>query len=54
VEGAGSALISNNLISGAGQGAILGMRWAEPATGDLAHDGADAFAHLTIRNNRSS
>jgi uncharacterized secreted repeat protein (TIGR03808 family) len=53
VEGAGSALIADNLIAGAERGAILGMRWAEPVTGDLAEDGAEAFPHLTIRGNRA-
>ena len=38
-EGAGPAIIADNLISGAEQGAILGMRWAEVATAELI-DGA--------------
>ena len=38
VEGAGSAVISDNVIDGARNGAIVGYRWAEPATGDLAVD----------------
>ena len=54
VEGAGVAVISDNLISGATDGAIRGMRWAEPASGDLALGGADAFPHLTIERNRIS
>ncbi len=48
VEGAGAALISNNLISGADKGAILGMRWAEVVTGDLAEGGAEDYPHLAI------
>jgi uncharacterized secreted repeat protein (TIGR03808 family) len=54
VEGAGAAVISDNLISGATSAAIRGMRWAEPASGDLALGGADAFPHLTIERNRIS
>ena len=36
VEGAGSAMISDNLISGAVDGAIVGTRWAEIVSRDLA------------------
>ena len=35
-------------------GAIVGYRWAEPATGDLAVDGAGGHANLTIERNRVS
>ena len=52
VDGAGSAIISNNLIAGADRGAIVGMRWAERASGDLSQTGAEQFPHLTIANNR--
>ena len=51
VEGSGPALISNNLIAGAEKGAILGMRWADVATDDLAERGATEFPHLTIEGN---
>jgi uncharacterized secreted repeat protein (TIGR03808 family) len=54
VDGAGSAVISDNLISGADQGAIVGMRWAEPATGDLALSGADRYPQLLVERNRVS
>jgi uncharacterized secreted repeat protein (TIGR03808 family) len=54
VEGAGSAVISDNLISGATSAAIRGMRWTEPASGDLALGGAAAFPHLMIERNRVS
>ena len=36
VEGAGSAVISDNVIDGAQNGAIVGYRWADAVTGDLA------------------
>jgi len=52
VDGAGSAIISNNLIAGAERGAIVGMRWAERASDDLLHTSAGQFPHLTIANNR--
>lgn len=52
VDGAGSAIIGNNVIAGADRGAIVGMRWAERASGDLSQSGAEQFPHLTIANNR--
>ena len=54
VEGAGPTIIANNLISGAEQGAILGMRWDDVATGDLAEAGAEEWPHLTIEGNRGA
>jgi uncharacterized secreted repeat protein (TIGR03808 family) len=50
--GAGHAVISGNLISGARLGAIVGMEWAKPVTGDLAKDGAARYPQLTIANNQ--
>ena len=54
VDGAGAAVISDNLISGAGDGAVVGMRWAETATGDLALTGARGYPHLQVERNRVS
>ena len=54
VDGAGSAVISDNMISGADKGAVVGMRWTEPVTGDLALSGADKFPRLLIERNRVS
>jgi uncharacterized secreted repeat protein (TIGR03808 family) len=54
VEGAGAALIADNLISRAEQGAILGMRWEEVATNDLTDGGAEVWPHLTIEGNRTA
>lgn len=53
-EGTGAAVISDNVIDGAADGAIVGYQWTKPATGDLALDGAGAFANLTIERNRVS
>lgn len=53
-DGTGPAVISDNLIDGATNGAIVGYRWAKPATGDLARDGAGGLANLTIERNRVS
>lgn len=52
VEGTGSAIISGNVIDGARDGAIVGYRWAERATGDLAADDSERFANLTIARNQ--
>ncbi|WP_292645041.1 TIGR03808 family TAT-translocated repetitive protein, partial [Mesorhizobium sp.] len=54
VEGAGTAVISDNVIDGAQNGAIVGHRWAEPVTGDLASSGNAGYAHLTIERNHVS
>jgi uncharacterized secreted repeat protein (TIGR03808 family) len=53
-DGAGSAVISDNLIAGATSGAIVGMRWTEAATGDLAQSGADRYPRLLVERNRVS
>jgi len=49
--GAGSAVIADNLISGARRGAIVGMDRHAAVTSDLAND-AQRFAHVTISGNR--
>jgi len=54
VEGTGSAVISDNLISGAGRGAVVAMRWSDPASGDLARSGAADFPNLMVERNRVS
>ena len=51
-NGAGAALIADNLIAGAKRGAIVGMEWKKPVTGDLAVTGAARYAHLAISGNR--
>ncbi|OBZ95934.1 Tat protein [Pararhizobium polonicum] len=52
VEGAGTALIADNLFQDVRNGAILGYRWNDKATGDLIDGGSAAFAHLTLSGNR--
>jgi uncharacterized secreted repeat protein (TIGR03808 family) len=54
VEGTGSAVISDNVIDGTKNGAIVGHRWAEPATGDLASFEKSGFANLTVEQNHVS
>jgi uncharacterized secreted repeat protein (TIGR03808 family) len=52
VPGAGSALISANVVTGFRRGAIIGMDHARPITGELAKDGTQPHAHLSITGNR--
>jgi uncharacterized secreted repeat protein (TIGR03808 family) len=54
VEGAGSAVISDNVISEASKGAILGYRWSDAVTADMAVEGNAGFAHLTVERNHVS
>ncbi len=54
VEGAGSAVISDNSISETKSGAIVGYRWTDPATGDLALAGSGDHGNLTVKGNRVS
>jgi uncharacterized secreted repeat protein (TIGR03808 family) len=52
VPGAGSALISANVLSQVTRGAVVGMDHARPVTGDLTRDGAKGYAHLSVTGNR--
>jgi uncharacterized secreted repeat protein (TIGR03808 family) len=54
VEDAGSAVIANNIFQSVARGAIVGYRWNEAVTDDLAKGGAEGFPHLTIEGNRVS
>lgn len=51
VEGAGSALIANNLFADVADGGVIGFRWLEKASAELA-DGAGRFDNLTVNGNR--
>ena len=52
VKGAEQALIADNVFDGVPGGAVVGMEWIKPVTGDLTKDGAAAYPQLTIANNR--
>ncbi|MEZ2132560.1 MULTISPECIES: TIGR03808 family TAT-translocated repetitive protein [unclassified Sinorhizobium] len=52
VEGAGAAVITENIFEAMTDGAIIGYRWDDRATGELATSGASAFTHLTLERNR--
>ena len=51
VNGAGTAVIAGNLISGASRGAIVGMDHAKAVTGDLSRE-PTRYANLQISGNR--
>jgi uncharacterized secreted repeat protein (TIGR03808 family) len=54
VEGAGPAVISDNVISETAKGAIVGYRWSDAATSELAREGSGGYTHLTVGRNRVS
>lgn len=49
--GAGTTLITNNLIAAARLGAIVGMEWKKPVA-DLTQDGATRYAQLSLSGNQ--
>ncbi len=53
VHAAGAAAITGNIIQGAKRGAIVGMEWHKPVTGDLAQEGAERFPQLTLGVNQA-
>jgi uncharacterized secreted repeat protein (TIGR03808 family) len=50
--GAGAAVIADNMIAEARGGAIIGMEWKKPVTGDLSKEGAGRYSQLSITGNR--
>jgi uncharacterized secreted repeat protein (TIGR03808 family) len=50
VEGAGSVIIADNVIDGV-ERAVVGYRWADAATGDLAQGDDDSYPHLQVERN---
>lgn len=48
VPGAGTALVSNNLISGSRGSAIVGLDHAKTVTSDLGSEGASRFPQITL------
>jgi uncharacterized secreted repeat protein (TIGR03808 family) len=51
VSGAGTALVSNNVISEAPRGAVVGLDHARPITPDLTAEGAPRFAQVIVGTN---
>jgi uncharacterized secreted repeat protein (TIGR03808 family) len=52
VKGAGAAAITGNVLSGSKRGAIVGMEWHKPVTGDLALAGAERYPQLRLSGNQ--
>ena len=51
-KGAGAAVISHNLISGARRGALVGTDWDKIVTGDLTLVAPGAYPQLTVSGNQ--
>jgi uncharacterized secreted repeat protein (TIGR03808 family) len=51
--GAGTALVSNNVISGTPRGAVVGLDYIKPVTNDLTQDGAERYPQVTLSGNVS-
>ena len=51
VDGAGTALVNNNVISDAPRGAVVGLDHAKPVTPDLAASGAAKYTQAMIGTN---
>jgi uncharacterized secreted repeat protein (TIGR03808 family) len=54
VEGTGAALVADNVIDGAPDGGVVGFRWSERATEDLALSGSNRAGNVTVERNRVS
>jgi uncharacterized secreted repeat protein (TIGR03808 family) len=52
VANAGTAVISGNVFAETARGAIVGMEWQKPVTGDLALAGAERYPQLKISGNQ--
>jgi uncharacterized secreted repeat protein (TIGR03808 family) len=50
-SGAGTALVNNNMISGAPRGGVVGLDHARPVTPDLSAEGAQRFAQVVVGTN---
>ena len=50
-QGAGTALVNNNVISEAPRGAVVGLDHARPITPDLSAEGAPRFAQVVVGTN---
>lgn len=51
VDEAGPAVIANNVIQGARNGAVVGYRWHKRATDDMVVAGANSHRGITVANN---
>jgi uncharacterized secreted repeat protein (TIGR03808 family) len=49
--GAGTAVVSNNMISGVPRGAVVGLDHAKPVTSDLTANGAERYPQIAVSGN---
>ncbi|HET7850277.1 MAG TPA: TIGR03808 family TAT-translocated repetitive protein [Pseudolabrys sp.] len=52
--GAGSAVVTGNLVSGARRGAVVGVEYRKAVTGDLARGATNPYPQLKIADNQVS
>jgi len=52
VEGTGNVTIVNNVMSNITRGGVIGYRWRDPVTGDLARTRGKQFTNLKIKDNQ--
>ncbi|QFY59399.1 TIGR03808 family TAT-translocated repetitive protein [Rhizobium grahamii] len=53
-QGAGTAVITDNVFQETPDGAVLGFEWDKKASGELATAGSSSYPQLTIERNRIS
>jgi uncharacterized secreted repeat protein (TIGR03808 family) len=53
VQGAGGAAITGNFVQNVKRGAIVGMEWHKPVTGDLIQEGAERYPQLKLSGNQA-
>jgi hypothetical protein len=51
VPGAGSAVVSNNMISGTPRGAVVGLEHLKAITNDLTQEARPRYAQLMVTGN---
>ena len=52
VDGTGSAVISDNVIDQTPNGAVVGHRWSEAVTGDLARQKSSGYPNILVERNQ--
>jgi uncharacterized secreted repeat protein (TIGR03808 family) len=51
-DGAGTAVIADNIFEAMKDGAVFGYAWEKKVSGDLTKSGGSAYPHLTVERNR--
>jgi uncharacterized secreted repeat protein (TIGR03808 family) len=53
-DGAGTAVITDNVFQAVTEGAVLGFEWEKKVSGELADGGGPPYPQLTVERNRIS